>query len=92
MSKWMIVVPLVLVLAGCNGSVERDLAACRLEILHSRDPAPMQREHVYLCMQARGWRFTFTTDRCMDITERSPGAFESECYASDTWPWRRRVK
>jgi hypothetical protein len=79
--------PLMLVLAGCNG-VERDLAACKLEVLHSDARPAMQRAHVELCMRARGWRFMVTLE-CMKI-DPPIGAFQSDCYASDSWEWLKR--
>ena len=86
MIRWTMV-PLALLLAGCNG-VERDLAACKLEMLHSDASAPRQRAHVELCMRSRGWRFRATL-QCMDI-EPLVGVFQSDCYASDSWVWLKR--
>jgi hypothetical protein len=83
MIRW-IMVPLALLLAGCNG-VERDLAACKLEMLHSDARPAAQRAHVELCMRSRGWRFR-VIDRCMPLIE-PPGPFQSYCYVSDAWWW-----
>jgi hypothetical protein len=79
MSKWMIMVPLVLVLAGCNGSLDRDLASCKLEALHDASRV-VQTTHVALCMQARGWRFTVEPPRCMAIEHQ----LQSDRYESDS--------
>jgi hypothetical protein len=77
-------VPLALLLAGCNG-VERDLAACKLEMLHSDASEFAQITHVELCMRSRGWRFTGGGERCRVATGLHK--YAAACYVSDWWWW-----
>jgi hypothetical protein len=83
MTRW-ITVPLALLLASCNG-VERDLAACKLEMLHSDARPAAQRAHIELCMRSRGWRFK-AIERCM-IPIAIEHQYQSDCYVSDWWWW-----
>ena len=92
MSKGIIILPLLVILASCNGSPNRDLAACKLAAFHEK-PGILQATHVTLCMEARGWRFTADSPGCgEDIEDHLRDHLRSDCYDADSWPFRRKAK